>query len=213
MSGLLLCILFYLIGAFPTGYLVGRIHGITIWEHGSGNVGATNISRVVGKKAGLMTLGGDMLKGFLPLTIAGTLGSFSAQNLGCLALFLVLGHCLSLPPYLRGGKGVATALGAFLGLSPLLALFAVVTFAVSMAACRIVSLSSVLSAVLVPVYAMIFAAGRHQPMVPWLMLISATVIVRHRENISRLIQGTEKKFEFKKKISPEPENKNTSNAA
>ncbi len=202
MLGLFLCIIFYLIGAFPTGYLVGRLHGVVIWEHGSGNVGATNISRVVGKKAGLMTLAGDILKGLLPLTTLSVLGDFSGQNLACLGTFLVLGHCVSIPGYLRGGKGVATALGTYLGLSPLLALSAVITFMVTMAIWRIVSLSSILSAILVPVYAMIFASEFHQPMVPWLMVISAIVIVRHHENFGRLIQGTEKRFEFKKQQLP-----------
>lgn len=201
MGPLLLCCLFYIIGSFPTGHLVGKLHGITIADHGSGNVGATNLSRVLGKKAGLQTLAGDLLKGLLPLLIVEMFG-YSLANLGCLGLFLVLGHCFSLPPYLKGGKGVATSLGVFLGLSPLLALLAVVTFGIVMAAWRIVSLASVTTALVIPIYAMLFYPVYYQPVVPWLMAISAVVVYRHRDNLQRLILGQEKRFEFKRMAKP-----------
>lgn len=198
MGSLAICFLFYLVGAFPTGFLVGRMYGLNIVQHGSGNVGATNLSRVLGKKAGIITLVGDMLKGYLPLLLARQFG-FTPENLGCLGLFLILGHCFSLPPLLKGGKGVATAEGVYLGLSPVIALFALLTFTLSMAAWRIVSLSSILAALLIPIYAMIFYPDLHQPFVPWLAGISAVSIFRHRENLQRLIQGEEKRFEFSRK--------------
>ncbi len=197
MLALILCIAFYLIGAIPTGYVIGRLHGVTIWEHGSGNVGATNIGRVIGKRAGIMTLACDVLKGAIPITLANYF-SYSPENLGCLGLFLVLGHCLSLPPYLRGGKGVATGLGVFLALSPLLAGLSLLTFIITMLVSRMVSLSSILAAVFVPIFAMLVYPDYHQPLVPWLMAISGVVIARHRENLERIIEGKEKKFEFKK---------------
>jgi acyl phosphate:glycerol-3-phosphate acyltransferase len=200
MIALLLCLAFYIIGCFPTGYLVGRLYGVTIWKHGSGNIGATNVSRVLGKKAGLFTLIGDLLKGFLPIVILDPLG-FVPQNIGCLSLFLVLGHCLSIPPFLKGGKGVATALGIYLAISPLLALFAVLTFAIAMAAARIVSLASILAAVLVPIFSMICYSQFYQPYTAWLMVISAVVIYRHKANLQRLIAGQEPKFSFKKESS------------
>ena len=197
MGGLLLCCLFYLIGSFPTGYLIGRLHGVNIVEHGSGNVGATNLSRVLGKRAGVQTLVGDVLKGFLPLYVISHLG-YSASNLGCLGFFLVLGHCLSIPPWLKGGKGIATSLGVFFGLSSVIALLSILTFASVMAVWRIVSLASITTAVLIPIYAMLFYPVFHEPYVIWLMLLSAVVVFRHRENLQRLILGQEKRFEFKK---------------
>lgn len=197
MVAFLLCCLFYLIGSFPTGYIVGRLHGVNIVDHGSGNVGATNLSRVLGKRAGVMTLLGDVLKGFLPLFIVAHLG-YSPSNLGCLGFFLVLGHCLSIPPWLKGGKGIATALGIFFGLSNSIAFLAMATFALLMFVTRIVSLASVVTAILIPIYAMLISPEFHEPYVPWLMATSTIVVFRHRENIQRLILGQEKRFEFKK---------------
>ena len=197
MTAFLLCLVFYIIGSFPTGYLIGRLHGVTVWQHGSGSIGATNVSRVIGKKAGIFTLIGDLLKGFLPVVILDPLG-FVPQNIGCLSTFLVLGHCLSIPPLLKGGKGVATALGVYLALSPLLALFALIVFAIVIAASRIVSLASILAAVCAPIFTMICYSQFYSPYTPWLMAISALVIYRHKSNLQRLISGDEPRFSFKK---------------
>ena len=197
MTALLYSALFYLIGTFPTGYLIGKLHGVTIWEHGSKSIGATNVSRILGKKAGVLTLIGDILKGFVPIALA-SLFDLPVKQLGCLGMFLVFGHCLSLPPYLKGGKGVATALGVFLALSPLLALLSLATFAICIAAWKIVSLASIIAAIALPIYAMLIYSPTHQTLLPWLMAISAMVIFRHRANLKRLIQGEEPRYSVKK---------------
>ena len=100
---------FYLLGAFPTGYLIARMNGVDVTAVGSGNVGATNVSRVVGKKAGIVTLLVDVFKGAFGVAVASGL-STSTLFVALCAVAVVAGHCFSVPPYLKGGKGVATAL-------------------------------------------------------------------------------------------------------
>src|SRR5262245_36849666 len=119
---------FYLLGAFPTGQLVARFHRIDLTAAGSGNIGATNAARVLGKKAGVAVLGGDVLKGALACAIAGLVFANPAMQ-GWAGFAAVAGHCFSIPGKLKGGKGVATGLGTFLYLSFASALFAIAVFA------------------------------------------------------------------------------------
>ena len=185
---------FYLLGAFPTGVLVAKLNGIDITSQGSGNVGATNVARVVGKRAGVLTLVGDIAKGAVGAAIA--LFCFGdTWAAAAAAAVVVLGHCFSVPPYLRGGKGVATAIGVIAVLDPLTALVAVAAFACSFAASRIVSLSSLIAALVVPTFALIVNLP------DWTTIslgaVAAVVIFRHRENIQRLIEGREPRFQAK----------------
>jgi glycerol-3-phosphate acyltransferase PlsY len=193
--GLLLAVIFYLLGSFPSGALVGKAHGVVIWQHGSGNIGATNVSRVLGKKAGVYTLILDILKGFIPITVASALGA-TVSNLGCLALFLVLGHCISLPPILKGGKGVATSLGTLLALSPVVGLSTIPIFALTFWLSRIVSLASIVAAASMPVLAMLLDGDTLDRAISWLVAISITVVGRHYQNLQRLMIGTEPQFTF-----------------
>lgn len=183
----------YLLGSVPTGYLVASLAGLDIRRAGSGNVGATNVARVVGKKQGLITLLGDVAKGFLPVFISRYLGfNPAATSLAAAAAFV--GHLY--PVFLRfqGGKGVATALGGFLALAPLGSLALLLVFVVVVLASRIVSLASMVTAGLAPALLWLFS---YPAPVRWLALfIALAIVLRHRENIQRLRAGTEPKFNF-----------------
>ena len=187
----------YLLGAFPTGYLLAKLRGVDITAHGSGNVGASNVARVLGKKAGLITLLVDVLKGLLGVTLVEFMAPAS-WYVGGAAVAVVAGHCFSVPPFLRGGKGVATALGAIVGLSPLAALVAVGVFSAVFAASRIVSLASISAALAAPLigFVVLEASGLQIA----LTIIALIVTYRHRENLKRLSEGREPKFSPAKKL-------------
>lgn len=184
----------YLIGCFPTGLLVARVYGIDITSKGSGNVGATNVSRVIGKRAGVLTLVGDALKGSIALLLA-TLISDTEWFVALAGFVVVCGHCFSIPPWLKGGKGVATALGVLSFLYPLGALLAVVTFGVVFVLTRIVSLSSIVSALIVPLA--VFATNQGESLGWALAGISFVIVIRHHQNIVRLIEGREPRYASK----------------
>lgn len=187
---------FYLLGAFPTGLLISKLHGIDITAQGSGNVGATNVARVIGKRAGLLTLAGDILKGYIGVMIAAFVSSSVAFPAAAGAA-LVCGHCFSIPPFLRGGKGVATALGMIAALSGVSALITLAVFGVAFALSRIVSLSSLLAALVLPLAAILMNLS--EAICLSFVIVSVVVIVRHRQNIQRLIEGAEQPFQFKSK--------------
>jgi len=192
---------FYLLGCFPTGVFVAKLYGVSITKQGSKNVGATNVARVVGKKAGIITLLGDMLKGIVGVLIAKQVFKqvFSLEIMIAAASFCVVaGHCLSLPPFLKGGKGVATSLGALGMLAPLAALSALVVFIISFLCSKIVSLSSILAAIAAVICAYIFESS--EPSFHAVVLIATLIIARHYENISRLLTGTEGQFKIAGKI-------------
>jgi glycerol-3-phosphate acyltransferase PlsY len=182
---------FYILGAFPTGYLMARLHGVDITAVGSGNVGATNVSRVVGKKAGILTLLVDVFKGAFAVAAASGIAS-SPMFIGLSAIAVVAGHCFSIPPYLKGGKGVATALGVIFVLAAQTGVVALIVFTAVFAAKRIVSLSSICATLAVPAYAM--AMNLPDYVAASEACIAALLIYRHRENIRRLIEGSEPKF-------------------
>lgn len=196
-------VLAYLIGAIPSGVVLTRMAGIAdISRQGSGNVGATNVYRVAGKRLGVLTLVSDMLKGVVPLLVVsfliknGTLPRTSADIslLALAGLFLFVGHCY--PVYLgfKGGKGVATALGVFLVLAPFALVPPLLIFLLVLWRWRYVSLASIGAAVTIP-FAML-GFGYPWSMVLVTFIIAAGVIYRHKDNIKRLRQGTENRFNF-----------------
>ena len=180
-------------GAVPVGYLVGRAWGGSdIRRQGSGNVGATNVLRTLGRAPAIVTLMLDILKGYLAAMLGGALASDDA--VAAAAVAAVAGNCWS--PFLgfRGGKGVATGLGALLRLAPLATLAALPVFAAVVATTRWVSLGSLLAAACVPLGALLL--GPRDPVsrtgaVVAAAAIAALVIVRHRDNIERLLAGNE----------------------
>ncbi len=188
----LMLIAAYLVGAIPTGVVLTRLIGAEdVRKSGSGNIGATNVYRVAGKGVGVATLAGDILKGLLPVVVALYLAGSNLQvaSVACAAFF---GHCY--PVYLgfRGGKGVATALGIFLVLSPKAVAIAGALFVVLVWKWRYISLGSICAAASIPLLVQVFE-GRIELTVATL-LIAGMVIWRHRSNIQRLVNGTENRF-------------------
>lgn len=190
---ILIMIAIYLIAAIPTGVLLARLMGgEDVRQKGSGNIGATNVYRVAGKLAGVLTLVGDTLKGFLPLLAFKTWLEPTPTQLGIASAVAILGHCYPVYLKFKGGKGVATALGIFLVLSPKTVLFALIVFILTVAITRYISLGSVLAALSAPL--VILLLNHQQPIFLATLFIAALVIWRHNSNIRRLLDGTENRF-------------------
>lgn len=181
----------YVLGAIPFGLIVGRALGADPRRHGSGNIGATNVARSSGWAAGLLTLAMDAGKGSLAVWAASRLCTEPAAPAGAAAA-AVLGHVYPVFLRWRGGKGVATAAGAFAVLSPWAALAAGGLFLALVAASRIVSLGSVGAAVAMPILSAWLAPGRLR--VEAAALCCVLVLVRHRDNLRRLRAGTENRL-------------------
>lgn len=181
----------YLIGSIPTGLILGKAYGIDVRKEGSGNIGATNLYRTVGRKIGVITLVGDCLKGLLPVLVVkyNTLPPDYAAWIG-LAAFC--GHVFSVFLKFKGGKGVATALGVFLALAPLALGVAVGIFAALMFFWRYVSLGSIAAAAVMPFAVALMGGSRTLTLVT--LAIAVIVILRHHENIRRLMAGSESRF-------------------
>lgn len=184
----------YLLGSIPFPVLISRWRkGIDVREYGSGNMGATNVLRVVGKGAGVLTLLADMGKGLVPVLLARNL-ELSPAMVGIVALATVLGHLYPLFAGFHGGKGVATGLGVFLGMMPIPTLLTVGVWAICLIASRYVSLSSILASLSLPFLALPFSYPSIQ--IAFTALISLLVSYRHKENIRRLLAGTEDKISY-----------------
>ena len=181
----------YLCGSIPTGVLVARRCGVEVRQVGSGNIGATNVARSVGKRAGLLTLVGDVAKGLVPVLTVRFLG-LGEISLVCAAVAALLGHIFS--PFLgfSGGKGVATGLGVVLGLAPLAILLALPFFLITFTVSRIVSLASLVAAAATPL--LLFCLSYPLPHVIAGLVIAGVIMSRHHENIARLRKGQEPKF-------------------
>ena len=188
-----LLLLIYLVAAVPTGVVLTRLMGLEdVRSRGSGNIGATNVYRVAGKLPGILTLLGDILKGFLPLLAVKYWLAPTPLQLGVAGVVAIVGHCY--PVYLRfkGGKGVATALGIFLVLDPQALLGGGLVFLAAVALTRYISLGSVLAAIAVPLFTLLF--GRSLPVTLSACAIGALIVWRHRDNLRRLLDGTENRF-------------------
>jgi acyl phosphate:glycerol-3-phosphate acyltransferase len=178
----------YLIGSIPVGVMVGRAFGFDPRAVGSGNVGMTNVARAGGGSAAAITFVGDLLKGLLPVVIARAAG-LAAGGVAMVAFAAFLGSIASIFLKFTGGRGVATSFGIWIVLAPIPVAVAAVVFLVVLAASRIASLASISAAiVIVPAIAI---ASRPRPYILLAIGISALVLLRHRENINRLIAGEE----------------------
>lgn len=202
-------------GSIPSGLLIARARGVNIREHGSGNIGATNVWRVLGRGPGLTCFMIDMIKGLLPTLVAGLLAGVSGVTAvpateAWLWLAIVaaamLGHMFSPFAGFKGGKGVATGLGAMLGVYPLLTWPAVAAFVVWVLVAWIwkyVSLASCTAALMLPfglaatVEALSSAPDRHRVALPFyvvVLVLAGFVVFKHRSNIARLMRGTENRI-------------------
>lgn len=201
MSLVLWLVAAYLLGATPTSYMAGRLaRGIDLREHGSRNLGATNVYRLLGWRWAIPVALVDVAKGAIPVALFGRwadAGPWTAVALGGAA---VLGHIFS--PYVRfrGGKGVATALGVFLALAPLAVAIALPVWGGSLWLTGYVSLSSILAAATFPVWVRLT-----QPVVTptfWASVgLAALILFSHRANMRRLLAGTESRFRTRKGLS------------
>ena len=201
MSWAVLGVAAYLLGAFPTAYLVGKAHGIDIRKIGSGNVGATNVSRALGLPWAIFTLAVDVLKGAIPAALFPLLavrwfgwdGSREHLGLWCAAM-AIAGH--NWPVYLgfRGGKGVATSVGALLGLTWLPGVIALGCWIAVFAITRYVSLGSIVAAGAAAASAWALYGRRDWVLPAVYSVLAALLIYRHRANIGRLLRGEEKRM-------------------
>jgi glycerol-3-phosphate acyltransferase PlsY len=196
----------YLLGSIPTGYLLVRfVRKQDIRTLGSGNIGATNVLRSGAKGLGAATFLFDVLKGAMAVVLGARLATVGfppipIHNAEALAaLCAVLGHMFPIWLSLKGGKGVATAFGVFLVLVPYAALAALTVFAIVFAIFRYVSLASILAAVVFPLFAYLIAPWARQYLILSIIgIVSGLVLVKHQQNIQRLIAGTEYRFGSKK---------------
>ena len=181
----------YCLGSIPFGLLLAKAQNTDIRQHGSGNIGATNVARVLGKKAGLLTLAGDVFKGLIAVAAASAIMADHA-TIAVAGLMVFLGHLFSLFLKFRGGKGVATGLGIFLYLMPLPTLCSAGVFAVTLKFSKYVSLGSMLAAMFLPLFAIFFKMPL--PYVYLAGVVGLLILHKHYENIQRLIAGTETVF-------------------
>ena len=182
----------YLIGSIPFGVIVGKIRGFDPRAVGSGNIGMTNVARAGGASAAALTFVGDVLKGAIPVALARMMG-LPPGTLACVALAAFIGSIASVFLGFSGGKGLSASLGVWAVLAPMALLFPLAAWGITLATSRIMSLASIVAAiVLVPTVA---ALSMPRPYVLLAIVMSALVIIRHRENIRRLMAGEEKRFE------------------
>lgn len=192
MTWLFLTAFAYLLGSVPTGVLVARLlGGADPRSSGSGNIGATNVGRTLGRKAGVLTLGGDALKGLLPAAWALEVLP-SPWEVATVALAAYLGHLYPLYLRFRGGKGVATGLGVFLALAPGSVFWAAAVFGAVVWKWRMVSVGSVSAAAALP---LLCAGFREPPAVACLAVVVAVMTAwRHKDNLARVRAGTERRI-------------------
>jgi len=195
----LFCIFAYLLGSVPFGLIVGRlVKGIDVREHGSGNLGATNVFRVIGRRWGIFVLFLDALKGYLAVALPNAIlmGDISPLALILLALAAIAGHAFPVWLKFKGGKGVATSLGVFLAIAFKPTLVTFMAFLIVFAMTHIISISSLSAAFLFPF--VIFWTHRQLRIFPYLFTVSLLllgfIIYTHRANIGRLLRGEEKKL-------------------
>ena len=189
---ILMAVASYLLGSVPTGYLLSRWSGTRdVREFGSGSTGATNVLRVKGWKVALPVVAFDILKGSLPVLLASLWFGDPVFSALC-GLLAVVGHCFPFSIGFRGGKGVATSLGAFAAIAWLPCLASVGLFLIVVGLTRFVSLGSILGALAFPL--IVLAGGGSVAVAAVVLAIAALVVIRHKGNIRRLLRGAERKL-------------------
>ncbi len=191
----------YLFGSIPFGKLIARkVAHIDITQKGSGNIGATNVARELSIKWGILTLILDMLKGFVPVVLFACVASKAGMGhnigLSVVGLSALSGHQFSVFLRFRGGKGVGTALGIYLAMSPLSCLVALMLFILVVYIWDFVSLASMLSALAMPLLFALF--GKTPPLIIGAVIAAALIVIKHKDNIQRLVKGDERKWTGRK---------------
>jgi glycerol-3-phosphate acyltransferase PlsY len=205
---LLVALIAYSVGSIPTGFLMARAKGIDIRSVGSGNIGATNVFRILGKGPGIAVLLIDALKGFLPARFLPTLflqgvpmSDPKYQQLTLIAgFFAIIGHNYTCWLRFKGGKGIATSAGVLIAWVPMALLITLASWIIIFAVSRYVSLASILAAVILPFA--VWGTGERRTMIVIATILSLLAIYKHRANIQRLIAGTENRI-GKKKEQPQ----------
>jgi acyl phosphate:glycerol-3-phosphate acyltransferase len=186
----------YLLGAIPFGKIIAQMAAkIDITQRGSKNIGATNVARELGLKWGLLTLCLDVLKGLVPVLVfaAASVGDIASQMaLAVVSLCPLFGHQFSVFMGFRGGKGVATALGIYLALSPISCVLGLLVFLLVMLKWDVVSLASMVSAGSIPIFLTLF--HQPKPVVLASVIMAALIYFKHGENVLRLVKGEERKW-------------------
>lgn len=200
-------VLSYLIGAIPFAYIIARHYGVDVRKTGSGNVGATNVLRSVGKTAGITTLFLDATKGFLPaflipLAVESRMINMPGHTLQIVCAFsAICGHVWPVYLKFRGGKGIATSAGALIAMAPSVVLAGMMVWVTVFAASRYVSLASIIAAAVIPIAGWYVYRPEGLLLPLTLILIGSLAVIKHKSNIQRLIKGTESRISFSKKNS------------
>ena len=200
-------LLAYLIGGIPTSFIAGKLKGIDITKHGSGNSGATNALRVLGTKIGVTVMLLDAFKGIVAILVGRWILSLLSIEVTqiydiTLGVTAILGHVFSIYLKFKGGKGVATAAGVYGLLSPITLLIALAAFIIVVAVTRYVSLGSIIAAIVLVISQLVMNYLSNFEQLSILILtifVALFIILKHKQNISRLIKGNENKLVFKKK--------------
>ena len=190
---ILFSVLSYLIASVPFGKLISRrVADIDITRRGSGNIGATNVARELGLGWGVVTLFLDLLKGFIPTYSVQYLLPYSEMGMAAVALSALLGHQFSLFLRFHGGKGVATALGIFLAISPVACLLSLLAFILTVYLSDFVSLGSMIAALIMPLWLLILQKGNG--LILCSILMAGLICIQHRDNVKRLVRGEERRW-------------------
>lgn len=203
MTGLIASIILgsYFIGSIPFGYLAGRLAGIDVRQHGSGNIGATNVLRVIGKPWGFAVFFADALKGFAAVRLTILLvqarpdTALYQDSFAILAAATcVFGHSFPVWLKFKGGKGVATSAGSLFGVVPIAAVSIFLVWVAVFFLTRYVSVASILAALALPVFVALLRGAHGSVVLYFSIAMTALVVWRHRSNMARLLQGTEPRF-------------------
>ena len=207
MIWLVIVILCYLIGSFPSGYLVGKSQGIDIRQHGSGNIGATNVLRVMGKKWGYLVFFCDSLKGFISVKAGVWLAASAGGDTtlaGVLAgICCIVGHNYTVWLHFKGGKGIATSIGVLLAIVPIvIVLVVLIVWVAVFFVWKYVSLASICAALSLPVAVLALfpfvGHGNYWVLLVFSLIVAGLAVWRHRSNIDRLFHGKENRFGTKR---------------
>ncbi len=204
LSNILGLVLAYLIGSIPSAVWVGRkFYGIDVREYGSGNAGATNTFRVLGKKPGIAVLIMDVLKGFLSVKLAYIVGDYSSDSPEfidfelALAVCGLMGHIFPVYVGFRGGKGIATMLGILIGVHPQAALICAIVFVITFALSGYISLSSMLAGISFPIVIMVFYSTNSSINI-FSLAVAVIILITHQRNIERILSGAESRIRWRK---------------